>query len=232
MFSYSLDRAIRNIRIQAPNNIYIANSGISTALEAWQPTHGWKTIANYFRSTLVINRKPNGTYIIPIFSGDVTRGHWSIAIIWKQSATCKGWLMDSMGEGNTNTTVPRKIKKAFGRARLQCRWQKIRCRVQKEVECGPRSIAGMIDICHHLGNGKPIETAVEKASLLHISEADYDTTEIRRKAASWMRMTNEDHIKWVAQEQHFRECLRNSRIRDNIPGNASNRDNTEIITIE
>jgi len=140
--------------------------------------------------------------------------------------------MDSMGEGNTNTTVTRKIKKAFGRARLQCRWQRIRCRVQKEVECGPRSVVGMIDICHHLGNGKSIETAVEKASLLHISEADYDTTKIRQKNASWMRMSDEDHIKWTEQEQHVREYLRNSRARDNMTGTETNRDNMEIITIK
>jgi len=67
---------------------------------------------------------------------------------------------------------------------------------------------------------------------MHISEADYDTPTIRRKAASWMRMSNEDHIKWTEQEQHFREYLRNSRARDNITGTENNRDNIEIITIK
>lgn len=230
MFSYSLGRAIRNIRIQASGNIYIANTGISTALQSWQPSHGWKPIAIYFRSILVINRKPNGTYIIPVFSGDATRGHWSIAIIWKQSGTCMGWLLDSMGEGNTNTSVPRKIRQAFGRARSKCRWQRLCCRKQKEVECGPRSIVGMINTCYHLGNGETIETAVEKASLIHISDVDYDPTKIRRKAASWMRMSEENHIRWMEQEQLLRDYLRNRRTRVNRTGVGTTQV-TEIIML-
>jgi len=232
MFSFSLDRAIRNIRIKAPNNLYIANTGISTALQSWQPSHGWKTIAIYFRSITVINQKPNGTYIIPIFSGDVARGHWSIAIICKQRASCRGWLLDSMGMGDTNTTVPKMIKKAFGRARLQCRWQNINCRVQKEVECGPRSIVGMINICNHLRNGESVETAVTKASLMHISESNYDPVRIRQKAASWMRMASEDHVRWVEQEQQMRNYLRNNRGRDTGQITGNDRSNTETITIK
>jgi len=49
-------------------------------------------------------------------------------------------MLDSLGTGNTNGREAKVIKKIFGRARLQCCWQNVKCRKQNEVECGPKSI--------------------------------------------------------------------------------------------
>jgi len=136
MFSYSLDRAIKNIRMHAPNNVFIANTGISTILQTWQPTHGWRILASHFRSIQVSNKKPHGTYIMPLFSGAVTSGHWSMTVIWKQKRMCKGWILDSMGKGDIHSAIAKILKKVFGKAKTRCRWQEVECRQQQEVECG------------------------------------------------------------------------------------------------
>ena len=46
----------------------------------------------------------------------------------------------------------------------------------------------MVSICKRIRLGNPIEYAVEKATLIQISESDYKSEMIRHTAASWMRM--------------------------------------------
>jgi len=229
MFSYSLDRAIRNIRTQAPNDVFIANTGISTILQNWQPQHGWRILANYFRSIPVSNRKPHGTYIIPLFSGAVTSGHWSIAIIWKQKRSCKGWILDSMGKGNIHSNVAKTIKKAFDRARVRCIWHEAECRTQIEVECGPRTICGMVSICDQLKLGNTIDVAIMKASLMHISEESYKSEIIRRTAASWMRMKDDILNNWKKQEEELRRFFRNRKTTSKKVSHSNNSISKTII---
>jgi len=50
---------------------------------------------------------------------------------------------------------------------------------------------GMVSICDNIKKGDPIETAITKATLMHVSEENYKSNITRRKAASWMRMTEE-----------------------------------------
>ena len=211
MYSFSLDRAIRNIRIQGPNNVYIANTGISTDLRTWTPVQGWQIIARHFRSVTVLIGKPHGVYLIPIFSGNTNSGHWNIAVIWKRSTSCKGWMLDSLGQGNTNSIEAKNIKNIFSRARLRCCWQEIECRKQIEVECGPRSIVSMVSICDNIKNGDEVEIAIQKATLMHVSESNYTSSIIRRKAASLMRMTEQLKARWEENERQLRQYFRRNR---------------------
>jgi len=68
--------------------------------------------------------------------------------------------------------------------------------------------------CENIKRGEPIEIAITKATLMHISEDNYASDIIRRKAASWMRMTEETKVRWTANEQrmrnYFRRCRRNT----------------------
>jgi len=84
--------------MQTPANIFIANTSISTTLQTWKPTHGWDIRSTQFRSISVMNYKPNGTYIIPIFLGIVTGGHWNLAVIWKQSKLVKAGCWTRWGK--------------------------------------------------------------------------------------------------------------------------------------
>lgn len=216
MYSFSIDRAIKNIRTQSPMNIYVANTGISAELRTWTPIKGWKIVARHFRSIEVINMKPNGIYIIPIFSGNANSGHWNTAVIWKKSDSCKGWMLDSLGVENISSEIAKTIKKIFSRARLRCRWQHVECRKQTEVECGPRSIVNMVSICDNIKKGDTVETAIEKATLMHISEENYVSSIIRRKAASWMRMGEEIQTRWIENERRLREYFRRNRQSTNL----------------
>jgi len=120
-------------------------------------------------------------------------------------------MLDSLGLGNTNSIEAKAIKKIFSRARLRCCWQETECRKQNEVECGPRSIVSMVSICDNIKNGDQVETAIEKATLMHVSESNYTSDIIRRKAASWMRMTEEIKTRWEENERQLRRHFRRNR---------------------
>jgi len=197
-------------------------------LRTWTPFKGWQIIARHFRSITVLIGKPHGVYIIPIFSGNTNSGHWNIAVIWKRSNSCKGWMLDSLGQGNTNSIEAKAIKKIFSRARLRCCWQETKCRKQNEVECGPRSIVSMVSICDDIKNGDQVETAIQKATLMHVSESNYISSIIRRKAASWMRMTEEIKARWEENERQLRRHFRRNRDTRNTVSQFEN----EIIAID
>jgi len=86
----------------------------------------------------------------------------------------------------------------------------------------------MVSICDNIKNGDPIEKAIRKATLMHISEENYKSNIIRRKAASWMRMTVETQVRWTANEQQLRDYFRRNRRDTNSPSQYEN----EAIMIE
>jgi len=53
--------------------------------------------------------------------------------------------------------------------------------------------------------------AIEKATLMYISEANYTSSTIRRKAASWMRITEEIQERWIENERLLRDYFRRNR---------------------
>jgi len=67
----------------------------------------------------------------------------------------------------------------------------------------------MVSICEQLKLGKTIDVAITKATLMHESENDYNLENIRRTAASWMRMTDEILERWNTKEKELRKFYRN-----------------------
>jgi len=55
--------------------------------------------------------------------------------------------------------------------------------MQKECECGPRTIVAMDRIDKNIAMGHTIENAISEASLEHISEEGYDSKSVRMEAA-------------------------------------------------
>ena len=214
MYSYTMDRAIKFIRDLAPNAVFLANSHISILLKNWNEKIGWQKIAESFRNPDVILRKPNGTYIMPIFTGSDLQGHWSVAVVNKQKDNCRGWVIDSLGSANLMEKEFRAIKSIFSNSRRCCRWIEIQSRKQFEVECGPRSITAMVSMATSLKEGLSIERTVEKATLLHISEADYDSKRIRQGAVRCLRLTEEGVKRDQVRELAMRKCVKRIRRRE------------------
>jgi len=175
--------AVMNIRYKAPDSVFIGSAAISSSLRRHMGDDIWKSIASQFGSEKVFHSKPNGIYILPIFEGEALNGHWFFAVIEKGKKWCKGWIVDSLGRGSTNTDIAKRIKSAFSKARLSCCWQPIRTVTQRESECGPRAISGMVSICEAIRNGASTQTAVNTLMSTDSAIANYDPQVIRRIAA-------------------------------------------------
>jgi len=187
-----MNKAILNLRYSAPRNIFIANADASVAMAGWEKSKGWAAFAGSFRSVYVSSNKPNGVYLIPIFSGPSEAGHWTLAVIHKQTKSCRGWIIDSLGTGNTSSNLARTIKEAFSKSKIKCRWQPSLSKAQTEAECGTRVVLGMVSICEMMKNMRSIDKAVEevlKGTLW--SGLDYQPRVLREKAAEWIRVSEE-----------------------------------------
>lgn len=211
MYSYTMDRAVKCIRDMTSRGVFIANSYISSLLKNWNVNMGWQKIAEAFRSPDVILRKPDGTYIIPLFTGNDLQGHWSVAVVCKQRRSCRSWILDSMGSADWKEKEIQAIKIIFSNAKMKCRWIDISCRRQTEVECGSRSIVAMVSIVENLAEGLSVEDAVEKATLMHVTETNYDSKRIRQKAAKYLRLTEEGLQRDRERELSVRKCIREIR---------------------
>ena len=209
MSSRAINRAVINIRLKAPANTYVAVPSASSIILALSEEASWEDFAIIFRSTVVSNTKPNGTYLIPIFSGDDTRGHWSFVVVHKAFRSRRMWIMDSLGTGHRITTAA--IKKVFSTGRLKCRLIENKSRTQMEVECGPRTVMGMVSICDILKQGETIDTAIQASNLESPIPNGYDSENIRRKAAEWVLETKSTKAQHEAREVTFRKYCRKRR---------------------
>jgi len=80
-----------------------------------------------------------GQYLIPLFTGHHSAGHWSLlAIIEKQQHRCNGWIADSLGTSNISQTRLNNISQHFSSTRTTFHWNTCYSTPQTEVECGPR----------------------------------------------------------------------------------------------
>jgi len=174
----------------------------------------WQIIAEAFRSPDVILRKPDGVYIIPIFTGNDLHGHWSVSVVCKQRKSCKAWILDSMGSADRKEKEIQAVKTIFSNSKRKCRWIDSSCRKQTEVECGSRSIVAMVSIVNNLAEGLSVEDAVKKATLMHVTEMDYDSKRIRQSAAKYLRLTEDGIQRDRAREQSMRKCIREIRRRE------------------
>ena len=213
MSSRTMHRAIVNIRLKAPQHTYIAVPSATSIISDLAMEFLWEDFAIMFRSEEVCKKKPNGTYLIPIFSGTNDSGHWSFVAVHKEFNQRRMWVMDSLGTGHMGAPVMKIIKKAFSSGRLKCRFMEVKCRTQMEVECGPRTISGMVSICNSLTKGESIDAAISKGSLETPIPNGYDPYDFRRKAAEWVRETDESRNQHEQREIGFRRYMSKRRKR-------------------
>jgi len=233
MSDRTMTRAVNNMRVNLTTpNVFIATPMASSLIAHWAPSQGWEEFAKIFRSVRAVREKPNGFYLIPIFKGEARNGHWSFAMIYKAYRDCRGWMVDSLGTGGTTSETAVKIKKAFSKNRLKCKWIPVKCQAQQEVECGPRTVWGMVSICRAVEEGLSAEEVIAKASLRN-SETMYDPDVIRRKVATLVNETaevrkriEEDNVKWR------RHWSRRRREGGNLRGNQDRNTGIEIIEID
>jgi len=231
MSDRTMTRAVNNMRVKiTTSNIFIATPMASSIIAHWAPSQGWEEFAKIFRSIKVVREKPNGYYLIPIFKGEARDGHWSNAMIYKAYRDCRGWMMDSLGTGGTTSETAEKIKKAFSKNRLKCKWIPVRCQAQQEVECGPRTVWGMVSICQAIKDGLSIEEIIATATLRN-SEAMYDPDAIRRKVVTLVDETTEVRERTKADSVIWRRFWSRRRREGENSRNTRNR-NAEVETIE
>ena len=125
-------------------------------------------------------RKPNGLYLIPLFTGNHSAGHWSLAIIEKLQHRCNGWIADSLGTSN------------ISQSRLNFHWNICYSTPQTEVECGPRTTLVLHSLAHNYTS-----TSVSISNLINTATTPnqlnmYDSTHIRNAATLTYR-TLYDH---------------------------------------
>jgi len=97
MSSRAMRRAVINIRLKAPVKTYAAVPSASSIVLSLSENDQWEDFAIIFKSVTVSNTKPNETYLIPIFSGEDTRGHWSFVVVHKAFNSRRMWVTDSWG---------------------------------------------------------------------------------------------------------------------------------------
>jgi len=122
------------------SNIFIACPEASEIINNWEANQGWERFARIFRSRNASFRKPNGLYIILIFSGEIVQGHWHVVAITKRGADRRGYIYDSLGTGSARTKLIKLIETAFVPGRWSVQWSTPESVRQQGVECGPRTI--------------------------------------------------------------------------------------------
>jgi len=176
-------------------NIFISSPETYLTLTRWTNIQGWEAFARIFRSNIVIRQKPNGTYLMPIFSGPENGGHWYLIAVHKHGNFKQGVVIDSLGKGNSQNPLLCKISDAFAPGRGQVRWDVNRESVlQTELECGHRTIIAMKIICDELARGSSFEQSVSRATLHNTTlSRPYEASEIRRKVNNLIN-TFEPHM--------------------------------------
>lgn len=179
----AISQAVEVIRARLTWNLFVAHADAYLNINSWSSNQPWSNFARIFTSQRVIDQKPNGTYIIPFFSGREASGHWHLIVIEKRRHFCEGWHVDSLGKTLDNTDLQSKLRQAFLPGRGRFVWNFPSSVVQTECECGPRTILAMHLIDRHVANGFSTGEAVTEATLSTLAADSYDSAEIRLEAA-------------------------------------------------
>jgi len=191
----AMTRAIEILRSYKVQDVYFASAEAANQISSWRNTDGWTKFAKMFGSRNIMHNKLNGTYFIPLFSGDTTMGHWSLCVVKKISQrNIEAWCVDSMGTGNTTGPIHTKITTAFAPGRARLTWKTCRCRCQEEVECGPRTILAMKLILEGISSNMQMETCIEKATMTQLPHANYTPSKIREETAHLINLFTSDMI--------------------------------------
>jgi len=179
----AIKHAVEVIRDRHTPNVYIAHSDAYLTIESWEINLGWSNFARIFSSQRVLDQKPMGIYMIPMFTGSNNSGHWNTIVIEKRRNCCQGWVIDSLGSSELNRQLKEKIHRAFLPGRGRFIWTTHTSRNQTECECGPRTILALHLSASIIADGGTTERAVEEASLLHIETTEYKADLVRLEAA-------------------------------------------------
>ena len=179
----AIKQAVEVIRDRHTPNVFIAHSDAYLTIESWDIRLGWNNFARIFTSQRVLDEKPMGIYMIPMFTGSTSSGHWSTIVIEKRRNCCQGWVIDSLGSSDLNRQLKEKIRRAFLPGRGRFIWTDLISRSQTECECGPRTILALHLSASIIAAGGTTARAVEEASLIHIEVTEYKAHLVRLEAA-------------------------------------------------
>jgi len=121
------------------HNIFIANGLANVTIDNWNQTLGWERFGRIFGTRNATFTKPDGTYLILIFNGDVDAGHWHLVVVSKIGRFHRGWIIDYLGKGKVESAITSKIKAAYITNRGRLEWLTPSSRRQVKYECGPRT---------------------------------------------------------------------------------------------
>ena len=177
-------KAVEVLRSFKIPSLYVASAEASNQINAWRINQTWTQFAKMFGSKDLIDTKPNGTYLIPMFSGGKGIGHWFLFVIRKlRRRFSKAWCIDSMGKGNVERSLKQKIEQAFAPGRSTMKWEICESRSQEELECGPRTILAMRIIKEGMEKDLPMEDSIRLASMWQHPYNLHTPTMIREEAA-------------------------------------------------
>jgi len=184
MLGIEMTMAIEVIRSFRTRDLYIASAEASNQIASWRVNQDWTSFAKIFGSRALIENKLNGTYLIPMFSGETNSGHWFLCVVQKiGQRKMRAWCVDSLGRGNIRADIKLKIETAFAPGRAKLSWEHCHCRCQEELECGPRTVLAMSIIQQNLANGVPTEECIQIATLNHAPYHSFSPSRIREKIA-------------------------------------------------
>jgi len=166
-------------------NIFIAGSGAANIIQQWNINQGWFNFARIFSSHEAAHRKPNGLYIIPIFSGETSGGHWHTLVIEKTTSSKKGFVIDSLGTGSTRSEIIQNISSAFAPGRGSVVWSAPRSIRQQGCECGSRTVCTIETLCQNKLRGVSMEDSIQQVTLVGSVDKDtYNQMTYRRRVAN------------------------------------------------
>ena len=179
--------AIEVLRHTSLSSIYIANSDATDIATRWSMSDGWPYFARMFNSRIVLTRKPDGLYLIPLFTGHTNAGHWYLLAIQKTKAFYDAHIIDSCNFSHDDSEIHRKIKAAFAPNRGRFKWTTCSTFQQTETECGSRVIVAMRTCCQGAARELPMIDLISDASLSAVSVGDYNASDIREAAIGVIR---------------------------------------------
>ena len=164
--------------------VHIASTSAIDTIDSPNPDITWNQFSGLFgRSTRhTRTRKPDGLYLIPLFTGHHSAGHWSLAIIEKIQHRCNGWIADSLGTSNISQLRLNNISQHFYSIRTNFHWNNCHSTPQTEVECGPRTMLVLHSLVHNYTS-----TSVSVSNLINTATTPnqpniYNSTHIRNAA--------------------------------------------------
>ena len=180
---FDLDKDIAITKNAAPTGTYFADQDAMIIINLFQLTDEWSRFGRMFKSVGVRSSKPQGHYIIPLFWGNHTSGHWTVVIIWRAGRRNRGFHLDPLGKSSVTGPVFEKIKNAFTGKRDKFTWTETNCFPQTELECGFRTVEAIRLFCKEKSRGTPTKECIQVASFANYDAERYCSLRLRERVA-------------------------------------------------